>query len=243
MQLLLRSVRAALWSQPDDGLGRLVEEPVDWPVFHAAAVANKLGVLVIRGLALSSAELAGPQAGVLEGFRKRTLQVNGINLITVREVVPALSTAGVETLLIKGPVHQKELYGNYFIRPSGDVDLLVRRDQFDEAARLLEVSGYFRPAEGASLWWKLFLGEQPFLSTEGRRSTIDLHHRTQQPGCPAPRLGDVFFQRGEAKAVGGAKVAVMAKADAALLACMSLAKALSHREAAGSFRNTAMSQA
>ena len=64
-------------------------------------------------------------------------------------------------------------------------------------------------------------------------TTVDLHHRTQQPGCPAPREADAFLSSPASVMVGGMKVPTLSRSDTILLSCMSLVKALVHKEPAG----------
>src|SRR5262249_55519245 len=84
----------------------------------------------------------------------------------------------------KGPISQKLVYGNCFSKPSLDIDLLVSPSEYDTASRVIKNNGFNLIEECASLWWKYFLGEQHFLSSDHLPLTIDLHYRTHQPGRP-----------------------------------------------------------
>ena len=59
-----------------------------------------------------------------------------------------LEVAGVESLLLKGPVLQRWLYPD-FTRHYGDIDLLVSPDQQRRAIGLLADQGYYDPMPGA----------------------------------------------------------------------------------------------
>jgi hypothetical protein len=63
-----------------------------------------------------------------------------------------------------------------------------------------------------------------------RASTVDLHHRLQQPGSPSPRDLDGFLRRKREVAVAGATMPVISAADTLLLSSISVAKAFFNRE-------------
>lgn len=67
------------------------------------------------------------------------------NTRTLRELARALDTLhreGIPTLLLKGAALGIAVYGNVGLRPMGDIDLLVRREDAARALALLEGLGY-----------------------------------------------------------------------------------------------------
>jgi hypothetical protein len=197
------------------------------------ATRNKLAVLLLRGL--SRGDLGAPQhfMAALREQQDATVRLNTLHLVTLRHLVPILEAHRVESVVITGPCAQTLLHGDFFAKPSSDVDLLVARSDFDRAGEVIANSGFAVAEECFSPWWKIFLGEQHFLPSERLRTAVDLHHRTQQPGCPAPWQPEQFLSRAVTVAVGSTKVPTLSRTFATLLSCMSLAKALVHREPAG----------
>lgn len=57
-------------------------------------------------------------------------------------VVHRLDAAGIESILLKGPVTARWLYGDGESRAYSDIDLLVRSDDLDRAMDVLEAAGY-----------------------------------------------------------------------------------------------------
>jgi hypothetical protein len=229
--LLLAAVSAA------DGRGSpiVVAHDPDWASLARLASINKLFVLALQGF--DKAKIAVPPEfrDAAMAYRHESLRLNSINLATINRIVPALESAGLDFLVFKGPVHQQIVYGDYFVRPSGDVDVLTPRRHYDRAAQVLLELGYEMPEECTSPWWKHFLGEQHFFPPNRSLATVDLHHLTQQPGCPAPRhLADYIDRRTEI-ALGRIMVPTLPAIDAALLSSISLVKAIVHHEVAASY--------
>lgn len=234
-EILLRSVGAAMLGRPDSELARAIEGGLDHSAFLDLAWRNKLVALAAAGLRLSLKSLPEALDAEVRSYQAVTMRRNTANLMTIRHVTPLLESRGVKVLVFKGPLQQQRLYGNYFIKPSGDVDLLVAPADYDRASEILRSNGYSLPQQCATPWWRHFLGEQPFLSEDQAKVIVDLHHKTQQPGCPSPRRPDEFLDDREYAAIGEVQIPTLSRPKAALLACMNLAKAMTHREHAGGY--------
>jgi hypothetical protein len=232
-RVLLRAVRASILGEADEHPLEVSPADADWDRLLELANRNKLAVLLLRGLKRGA--LSAPQRflAALQDRQDATVRLNTRHLVTLRHLVPILEGNRVETIVIKGPCAQKLLHGDFFAKPSSDVDLLVSRLDFDRASAVIANSGFAVAEECFSLWWKVFLGEQHFLTSDRSRTAVDLHHRTQQPGCPAPWEPELFLVERLTVAVGACKVPTLSRSYAMLLSCMSLAKALVHREPAG----------
>lgn len=233
IEILLRAARAAIRREPDRGLAAFTPDAADLLGIQAIAKHNKLSLIVAEGLALSGVRTPGEYRRDVQRYRNRTVMLNTLNLSTIRHCMPLLAEAGIETLVFKGPLHQQAIFGTYFMRPSTDIDLLVADADFDRAAKLLRESAYELPDNCRSPWWRTFLGEQHFRSMSGSQATIDLHHRVQQPGCPAPRALREFFTEADTQLVGTIEVKTLSSVHRTLLAAIGLVKAVFHHEAAG----------
>ncbi|TGT36057.1 nucleotidyltransferase family protein, partial [Mesorhizobium sp. M8A.F.Ca.ET.167.01.1.1] len=83
----------------------------------------------------------------------------------------------VDFVFLKGPLQQHLLYGDHFMKPSGDVDILVSPASFAAAREALRTIGYEVAGKSRSVWWVRFLGEQHMVRDDGgRAATVDLHH-------------------------------------------------------------------
>ncbi|WP_254062796.1 nucleotidyltransferase family protein [Caulobacter sp. S45] len=195
---------------------------------------NRLAVLMARGLARDMT-LPDRLKTIVAESRTLALQFNSRNLLTIRTLAPMLSAASIPFVVIKGPLAQQLAYGDFFAKPSSDVDVLVSNEVFVSARNCVLGAGYELPEPCASPWWRIFLGEQHLLTDNVSLATVDLHHRTQQPGCPTPRRPALFLTEPHLVRLGEIEVPILSKINAILLACVSVAKALVHREPAGGY--------
>lgn len=175
--------------------------------------------------------------------------VNTRTMALARTAFPCLARHGIAATAFKGPFHQHQLYGDYFYRPSNDLDMLVPRARFEDALAALAGIG-FTVRRGTSQWWKFSLGEV-HLDYQGG-GVIDLHHRLQQPGCPAPRDLTEFLEAPQVEWLGEAPIAIPPLEQALLISALNFCKELFHRKpsaryafdfAAGALRLGAKEQA
>ena len=64
------------------------------------------------------------------------------NLARTAEVVRLLRQAGIQSIILKGPLLAHDLYGDVALRVAGDIDVLVRDRDLLTAAQTLAASGY-----------------------------------------------------------------------------------------------------
>jgi hypothetical protein len=99
----------------------------------------------------------------------RTAQTMAIDEVTA-EVVGALSEAGIEVIVLKGPSLAQWLYPDG-VRPYGDTDLLVNPSSFAAAVRILIQRGFgdpsYGPAQHATTYYRR--------SEAGVLFSVDLH--------------------------------------------------------------------
>lgn len=229
--LLMRAIQAHLSGKPDEALAADLRD-VDWYALVNLALRNR--VLNIFSDAMRLHGVAAPAAfqGEIDRYRAEAFRMNARNLMTTTMAVEALEAAGIEVIVFKGPAQQQKLYGNPYVKPSGDVDLLVSRSQYDQAFALFQGTHALDP-NCASPWWRIFLGEQTLRGRTGQYTTIDLHYRLQQPGCPSPRDIGGFLSRREIETVGASRAPVPSALDACLIICLNVVKGLIHREPSG----------
>ncbi|TPM36158.1 nucleotidyltransferase family protein [Mesorhizobium sp. B2-3-4] len=207
------------------------------PDLSDAAIAdiarlNKVATFVLK--ALSRAPAQARPAGLfqwLDTYRRRTVSMNAACLMDSIAIHEALRDRRIDFVFLKGPFQQHLLYDDHFMKPSGDVDILVSPAGFLHAREALRAIGYEVSGKSRSVWWVRFLGEQHMIrGSASRPSTVDLHYRLQQPGSPSPRNSDGFLRRKRLVEVAGAEVPFTSAADTLMLSCISVAKALFNRE-------------
>ncbi|MGX5829779.1 nucleotidyltransferase family protein [Mesorhizobium sp. 43Arga] len=208
---------------------------VSTPSLSAAAVAdiarlNKVATFVLK--VLSRAPVGERLAELfqwLDTYRRRTVSMNAACLMDSMAIHQALRDRQIDFVFLKGPFQQYLLYDDHFMKPSGDVDILVSPAGFSRARDALRSIGYEVSDKSRSVWWVRFLGEQHMIRGNGP-STVDLHYRLQQPGSPSPRDADGFLRRKRLVEITGTEVPFTSVADTLMLSCISVAKALFNHE-------------
>lgn len=124
--------------------------PTAWDNVPGLARQHGLGPLVFKHLAETEL-LEGIPAGVVAELRAAycAALVTNRRLEIERDRLAALLAArGVEVLLLKGVTLAARYYRNIALRPSSDLDVLVRREQLASCLQALRDAGY-APQEGA----------------------------------------------------------------------------------------------
>lgn len=221
-------------------------------VLRAWALGTGMGAMDVRSareasVILGQNRLLGLTADILLGaapdpqisetvasFRHLTAQMNGANLLMMRRLTGLLEDIPERVVFYKGVVLQNDLYGTLFARPSSDIDLLTAPGDYARVAGALQTAGYSLDPHTDTVWWRRFLAEQQFRSSE-HGPNIDLHHRLQQPGCPMPRQAGRLLAAAERRPYLGREILTFRQDHTLLVAAMSLVKALHHHEPAGRY--------
>ncbi len=142
--LLLACARTRLDSPTVQRIQSIVEDgAIDWALLVRRSLAHGLTPLLARNLLRACGEslppdLADALRDSLHANRERNVALAG----EVCSIVELLATGSIPVLPIKGPVLAKTLYDDLALRPSGDLDFLVRPRDVSAALNLLLASGY-----------------------------------------------------------------------------------------------------
>ncbi len=224
-------------------LGVTSFDPVNWNNVSAASLdlvqaivfENRLATHVLKTSKLTGTVLPPTLKKALDAYQQLCFQRNSCLLQTARLVARALAKQGIQAAFFKGALSQHVIYGDYFVKHATDLDLYVTFSDFKPARTILEQHGFKLADECKSTWWWFFLGEQHLLPPDSSYLAVDLHHRTQQPGCPGPREKDFFLKRATTQLVGSIPCYSLELKENILLAALSLVKAMVHRESSGKY--------
>lgn len=148
---------------------------VDWNVVLAVAEAE--GVAPALGFAFRRNAPAAMPAAVRERLRLHLADRMAGHLILTRELgrlLRSFERAGVPVIPLKGPLLAETLYSDPALRPSSDLDLLVRPETLLTVDRLLGSLGYRRVADDHS--WNFDLAyDRATLYAGAGGVHVDLH--------------------------------------------------------------------
>jgi len=236
IEFLSHALRMKFGILPRHGMAADTFQGLDIARLYQVARYNKL-VLLLGDPVLSclAADIRKPLAEMVERYKVRTVSMNARVISDTISVSTMLGERKIPFCVMKGIGQQKGLYGEYFAKPVGDIDILVPPDQYRHARSVLQSHGFAIAGNCRSLWWRLFLGEQHLIKHANPPVTVDLHYRLQQPGSPSPRITGEFIEQRETVNVAGSDIPVISRAHQPLLSCISIVKALFNRQACGGY--------
>jgi hypothetical protein len=167
----------------EDGGGTTEVPPEDWaglmrllaphgilPLLHQRVVQSGTGIPMWAEEHLRAAFLSSR----VHTFRQER---------ELRDLLGAMASAGVEPLLLKGPALGRSLYPDPVFRPSGDIDLLVRKEEVPRAREALLSLGFVLPLDNYSVS-PSFYDQETYLPAKGFPFTVpvELHWEIQRYG-------------------------------------------------------------
>src|SRR5215216_764372 len=124
-------------------LRSLAREEINWDYLFATAQAHGLLPLLHKHLTNAAVDLV---PGHFLSRLKRESVANSQNVLHLigkqLRVYKLFKENGIAVALFKGPLLAQMAYGEISLRQAGDIDLLIARQHFNSARKLLESLGY-----------------------------------------------------------------------------------------------------
>ena len=155
-QLLVECARTHLDDAARRRVAALVRGGLDWDYVVETSVRHAVAPLVSGALreVEASEELDGdiPSSAHAElaDLYRRSESRSGAMLRAVGEIADAFTAESIDVIALKDVQLAAGVYPEPALRPLGDIDLLVRREELERAARLLPKLG-FLPQPGADM--------------------------------------------------------------------------------------------
>lgn len=160
--------------------------------------------------------------------RARAQRIRALHAVSqLTLLVRALRRAGIETVVLKGPLLSAWLYGDFGMRRFADLDLLVERGQRERALQVLSAAGYaLRDGMSPATARVVYAGTGAWPLSHPAGFPLDLHWRAQALGFAAPlRPRDVLGESITTPA-GGGDIRIPGATHAAALGLLHAAKHL-----------------
>ena len=180
-----------------EGLAALLRgESVSWAAlglepgdFLTACVEEDLTGLVHRQLAAAPpADWPRDVLGELERAARADAAREALRRRELIAVLDALAGSGIRPILLKGTPLAYTVYGEPSLRPRGDTDLLIRREERESVRRVLAALGYEATnySDGELLFRQFELAKDDAF---GLRHALDFHWRISTESVFADLLG------------------------------------------------------
>lgn len=220
-------VRRCARMHPSEHASDLLQPSLDWE--QVLWQAEYHGVRPLLYGSLEQLNFKSVPDDALDRLRRQVHGISALSGFLINElarVVRRLREADIPVITLKGPVLAQKIYGDTALRSSVDLDILIRREDFEALVRVLQHDGY-EPAKklgkGVRRRLTLFLSQQLPLS-RGRVFHVDVHTRIMPPGYNYPVSFDELYQRRQSVLVKEEKVYSLGDEDLVQVLCFHGAK-------------------
>jgi hypothetical protein len=147
-ELLIRCCSVQMSDDAMQAAQCVLQESMNWADVLETSIAHAVSPLLYCGLEQvrrAGADGASVPAGILEELRRiyRASQVRSRRMYrVVGDVFKAFKSAGVHAMALKDVQLARVIYPEPGLRPMGDIDILIRREQYPDAARCMNELGF-----------------------------------------------------------------------------------------------------
>jgi hypothetical protein len=197
---------------------------LDWDL--ALELAMEHGVLGVVAARLREVGYAGMPAGVQQKFQDSLRTQHLFTLSMTAElfrILEAFQNAGIETLLVKGPLISLLAYGDPAVRCYVDLDLLVRHEEILRASRTMTALGFEADVPEAAIIAGKVPGEYLFRRA-GAQQIVELHTERTFRYYPFPMRIEDLYARQQRVLLEGRGIPALCLEDELVLNCIHGAK-------------------
>jgi putative nucleotidyltransferase-like protein len=192
----------------------LASQEIDWTRLATVTEFHGLAPLVLRNLQAADVLIPTGAATTLAKWNAATVRQNLYLTSELLRVHAELKERGIEALPLKGASIASEIYGDLGLRPFSDIDLLVRREQIQQAESAVSELGYVPeftiPPQHRERWMK-----QQCEVTFRRSGTIrlELHWDISHPHFALDTGVEDFWGRLSTVRIGDATLPALSSTD------------------------------
>ncbi len=142
-ELLICCARVALTADVQDRLEQILRKPLDWQTVLNRSWWHRIRPLTYMHLSAQQAGIVPAAFLELLGQHARELEQRNQNLMKMQRFVSSLfEQSSVQMLVFKGPTLAADAYGDLKLRECGDLDMLIRADDFPRVRQFLTENGF-----------------------------------------------------------------------------------------------------
>lgn len=120
----------------------LIRQISDWKTLIEEAESSAVSNLLYRHVIKNHITIPEPELTSLRALTARHTRNNRERIFALEEILEQFERESIESVLLKGMSLIHTLYSNHAQRPMGDIDILVRPEQANNAQKALRDIGY-----------------------------------------------------------------------------------------------------
>jgi hypothetical protein len=205
-------------------LKELLRQPLDWPAFLELAQDHALLGLAASRILHCREEAVPPEISLELRERQRAQALFTLRLTAeMFRLLESFAEAGLDALVIKGPVLSVRGYGDAGLRQYGDLDLIARDKDMLAFTELMTRLGYEARVGRAAIQAKKAPGEYAFRQAS-TRLLVEFHTARTFRYHPRPLPVEKLFERQVRLKIDAHEVPALAPEDELILVCIHGAK-------------------
>ena len=196
----------------------------DWDGFVQESIRQRIGGLLYQRLKSLPPDNGIPSR-VIQELRQQYFDTALRNMQLFHElhkVLEALQESDVSVIVLKGAYLAQGVYGNIALRSMGDVDILVRKEDFAKAEQMLLDRGYSFDEQYGERDWYLNNHYHLLYRRPENGVNIELHWDITSPSSPFEIDVERLWERAQLVTIAGAQVLVFSAEDLILYLCLHL---------------------
>jgi hypothetical protein len=214
--LLYACARTKVDRDTSERIQELLGQGIDWTYLTQRAIYHRVAPLVYQTLRQDFADrVRSPVIAEFQDISATVVRKNLFLLTRLVRLLEWLEAEGIEVIPYKGPALSVLAYGNFGLRQFGDLDILVRPDQFRNAVDLLLSRGFHL---GSKQLWELTLVD----AADG--ASVDIHQAITPPNFPVKFDFHALHGRLHGIPVAGRTIKTFSPEDMLIVLCVQLAK-------------------
>ena len=224
-ELLLWCARAHLEGPAADRVHALLEQDLDWNRVVALAEQHYLVTRLYGNLhEIAPGRVPRAVSNELRLIFDNNLQRNLLLIGQLRRLVRLFEDLDILLIPLKGPVFAQQIYRDVRLRSSGDLDILIRKEDFARVRDLLDSAGYEpRIRCRNDIQEKLHLEssiEFPFVSVDHDDVLIDLHWDVTHTAYLRAPIAPELMKNASVTSLFGENVRTLSTEDLLFVACI-----------------------
>ncbi|MGE5443103.1 MAG: nucleotidyltransferase family protein [Ignavibacteriales bacterium] len=175
-KLLLCCARTRISENTLNEIKSIISLPLNWEEVLRSASWHGIAPLLYHNLK----NIAGIPQEVMDQLKKAyygNMARNMYLYTELRRILEGFGERGVDVIVLKGVALAQSIYGDIALRPMGDIDLLVRKEDLPYAERIMSTLNYSTYMNGNSQEWYRHhhFHLPPYIATD-KSMVVEIHH-------------------------------------------------------------------